>query len=97
MYLYKLCGKGETYLLSILKGSDNIMLRTLSFWICASKQHQILEIWHIPVIRWRGGKAFTQIHYKKLVSANGPISDTYLPCHLMTETYPVSDVCCSKY
>lgn len=39
MYLYKLCGKGETDLLSILNGSDNIMLRILSFWICASKQH----------------------------------------------------------
>jgi hypothetical protein len=35
--------EGETYLLSILKGSDNITLRILSFWICASKQHQILE------------------------------------------------------
>jgi hypothetical protein len=30
----------------------------LSFWICASKQHQILESWLIPVIRWRGGKTF---------------------------------------
>jgi len=43
MYLYKLCGKGEANWLSILEGSDNIMLRILSFLICASKQHQILE------------------------------------------------------
>jgi hypothetical protein len=43
MYLCKLYGKSETDLLSILKGSDNIMLRILSFLICASKQYQILE------------------------------------------------------
>jgi len=62
VYLYKLCGKGETNWLSILKGSNNIMLRILSFWICAYKQHQILETWLIPVVRWRGGETFTQIH-----------------------------------
>ena len=44
--------------------------------MCIQTAHKILESYPVPVIRRRGGKTFTQIHYKSLVSANGPISDT---------------------